>query len=581
MQKKLLSVGIVLALFLTMFSGCGGTSSSSSAASESTTIAVSSVEEPAEATEEPAETPAVESDVEAQESIAEEASASDELPAVELPLTDTPVTLSYFMAQANSFSNPLIEDQGKAFYFDALAEDTNVYLDTITATVSSASTEVALLIASGDIPDLIENANSYYSGGLPQLVADDVILVLDDYLDEYMPNYQALLESNELYMKSSVMDDGSIAMVYGFNEEGYLPEYGIAIRKDWLDGLGMDVSDVVTYDDYYEMLKAFQSEYGATAALYLPEGGFTMGNYFAAGYNTAGKTDLPPFPPFIQIDGVVEYGPANDGMYEYISMLNQWYSEGLIYQDFITTGSSMNQESEIDNTGCFVTSVGQWTSYWGTYSNDDSYELVGATSPVQNEGDELHIRFSSDLVLGEGVCISASCAYPELACAYMNYWYTDAGYLILNYGIEGETWEYDETGSPAYTDFVTNNPDGYTMSEITGAYTKTRGAFLVNWKRNMSTYDETQMEAMNAWAVSDNAYAIPSAATMNEEENAAYIEHYTDVQTIVQENLSKFITGDQPLNEETWAEYIAKLDNAGLSICISSKQSALDRYNSR
>ena len=41
----------------------------------------------------------------------------------------------------------------------------------------------------------------------------------------------------------------------------------------------------------------------------------------------------------------------------------------------------------------------------------------------------------------------------------MNYGYTEAGNLLMYYGIEGISYEMVD-GYPYFTDFVKNNPDG-------------------------------------------------------------------------------------------------------------------------
>ena len=42
---------------------------------------------------------------------------------------------------------------------------------------------------------------------------------------------------------------------------------GMAMRKDWLDELGLDVP--VTYDDWHNVLTAFKEQKGATAPLWI------------------------------------------------------------------------------------------------------------------------------------------------------------------------------------------------------------------------------------------------------------------------------------------------------------------------
>ncbi len=78
----------------------------------------------------------------------------------------------------------------------------------------------------------------------------------------------------------------------------------------------------------------FKSNYGAT--LWLPSTGVPNGNYLSAGYGVAnycGSTTAQQ--PFYQVDGTVKYGPLEDETLDFLTMMHQWYTEGLIYPDFI------------------------------------------------------------------------------------------------------------------------------------------------------------------------------------------------------------------------------------------------------
>ena len=42
---------------------------------------------------------------------------------------------------------------------------------------------------------------------------------------------------------------------------------------------------------------------------------------------------------------------------------------------------------------------------------------------------------------------------------FFDYFYTDEGYLLANYGIEGESYDLID-GVPTWSDYIMNNPDG-------------------------------------------------------------------------------------------------------------------------
>ena len=64
-----------------------------------------------------------------------------------------------------------------------------------------------LLYASGELPDMI--AYSGYTGGAEKAIKDKIIQPLNDYM-QYAPDLQAVLDSNDLYKKSSTTDRKSV-----------------------------------------------------------------------------------------------------------------------------------------------------------------------------------------------------------------------------------------------------------------------------------------------------------------------------------------------------------------------------------
>ena len=129
----------------------------------------------------------------------------------------------------------------------ALVEEaTNVHLKVAWVTANEAQEKFGLMIASGDIPDMVySGVNSYYTGGPIQAVKDGLFLEMTDLIDQYMPNYKAILDSNEQLKKDVTADDGkryslySIYMDDNMNLDTNLNFIGMAVRKDWLDEAGL------------------------------------------------------------------------------------------------------------------------------------------------------------------------------------------------------------------------------------------------------------------------------------------------------------------------------------------------------
>jgi putative aldouronate transport system substrate-binding protein len=136
-----------------------------------------------------------------------------------------------------------------------------------------------------------------------------------------------------------------VAAVYGLYETP-LTSTGYFLRQDWLDELDLGkASDLVTFDDLYEVLTAFKAKYG-------PEGAYPMMIFNSielqpvnwVGYNTTPYTTRMSYTRVV--DGEVQFCGTTGDDKALMTMLNQWWKEGLIdpnYASYSSTGAASSQ----------------------------------------------------------------------------------------------------------------------------------------------------------------------------------------------------------------------------------------------
>lgn len=107
---------------------------------------------------------------------------------------------------------------------------TNVQLEFQIPAVGQEATNYNLMIASGDLCDIIHNSTGSYAypDGLDAAVSDGYFLDLTDLIAEYAPNYQAARTRNEFLAKASTTDGGIQAAMYQIasREQGPFLGYG-------------------------------------------------------------------------------------------------------------------------------------------------------------------------------------------------------------------------------------------------------------------------------------------------------------------------------------------------------------------
>ena len=314
-------------------------------------------------------------------------------------------------------------------------------------------------------------------------------LPLNDYMD-CLPDYMAAISQNDTMSKAAVTDDGNYAVVRGFYDCISYTNYGLVIRQDWLDDLNMEVPH--TYDQLYDVMKAFVSEKGASYGVFVPYTGVIFGDYLVAGYGVSGFTFDATRSPFYQVDGEVKFGAIEDGMKDYLTMMHQWYDEGLVDHDFTsyTANFTYPDDSDITNeeVGIWGCITGLISAYPTWFDEGSSFQLSAMADMVKEEGDMNHFSYARDLSLGgTGIAISANCEDPELAAKFLNYNFTDEGYLLNNYGVEGVSYEYVD-GKPQFTEAVTANETMPTNYALAYYAQSTNGAFIIDSHRMDSIY---------------------------------------------------------------------------------------------
>lgn len=551
--KKLVALLLSLALVLSLGAcgGNGGSSTSSEASPSSTT------EESGAAAES------------GDESQAETAETGE----FQLPIVDEPTTLSYFVAD-DSNAAIMTTDWNDNEFYQEMERRTGVHLEFEMVSSADYQTNFNLMIASGNLADMIYVGASYYAEGVDAAIDDGYFLDLTDLVDEYMPNYERIRTSDVQYELLSTTDSGRLGAVYELRQSKQGPWLGLWIRQDWLDDLGLETP--VTFDDYHEVLTAFKNEKGATAPLILNFSG-SDGEFgtMSGGLNVLNSWQLDE-------TGKVNFGPYMDAWKEYVTIMHQWYTEGLIDPDFMATDERTADMAKVVTgaSGLFA-ALYTMPSVYEAASEDPNMNLAPVNPPVMNEGDEGHIRLRDSYTSGN-TAISADSENWEVALRWLDYLYTEEGALLANYGVEGDTFEFDENGKPVFTDKILNNENGWTMTQTVASYL-CPSAGIANWSdwtRELAGVPEKDQACYDVWSEFSDDWRLPSSVTLTQEESTERAALYADISTIVKEQTAQFISGALDI-ESNWDAYISALEASGMERAIEITQAAYDRYLAR
>lgn len=496
----------------------------------------------------------------------------NELPDVTLPLTEEPVTITYFQTTDGNASQ-VKNDYNDLDVYQELEARTGVHIEWQMSSGADTQTNFNLMISSNQLADVMYGAG-YYSDGIQAGIDDGYFLDLTDLVPEYAPHYNAVRNSNDRYRKASMTDSGRIGALYQFQKSIQPPWDGLQVRKDWLDELGLDLP--VTYDDWHEALTGFK-EMGVYAPLSLMgNGAYDLASAFMSGFGVTGGWQLTE-------DGTAAYGPYLDGWKDYITLMNQWYEEGLIDPDFMTANYYFG-----DTTMIVTGKTGAWTSMYTMASlyeqttEDTDMVIAACTAPRVNEDDVIHLRLADQYYSGQPHAISANTEHAELILRWFDYLFTEEGSMLCNYGVEGDTYTLDDEGNPVWTDKVMNSPDGYSFAQAQCNYAMPPSSqpYWYDWTRELQGLDEEDVGMLDIWGSDDQDWVMPNDLSLTADEAVERSSIMTDIDTFYREQTAQMITGVLDV-ETNWDSYKSTIESMGIERATEITQAAYDRYIQR
>ena len=576
-NPRILSLVLALGMVLGLMTACGkDAASSGTAPAQPASSAVESSQGPEAPA--PVEAPGSQEEPGSQRETAAVGWPANPLGNVELPLTDEPVDVTMWMG-VNPNVLKITEDIGNdCALWNELATRTGVNLIFTVVNPDTESEKFNLMVASNDLSDIISNATTLYTNGGEAAIADEILIDHLPYLtEELTPQICKLMEAYPDAVPNALTDSGWLAGMPQLSMQTEATQtFGPQIRQDWLDDLGLDTPE--TYDQLHDVLKAFKEQKNADAALALNYAATGINNGLVQGYGINGLVaDAAMSEPYYQVDDKLLYGPIQPELKEYLTMVHDWYQEGLIWHDFMSYPDFQNPPTDIilgDRCGVFYGEV----TYIATLQNsssDPKFNLVAVPDFVRNAGDTIPFKEERSYTASTPWSISSQCECPELLMQWCNYMYTDEGALLCNYGLEGESFTFDENHVPVFTDLVLNNPDMSTTVALF-MYCLDRGPFYRDETREQSGYTPAQKEASEIWTSNLSVGRGIGSTNLNTEESDKVNQFYGDIKTYIEQSVLEFVIGNRDLAE--FDAYVEHIQQMGIDEVTACYQDAYERY---
>lgn len=261
-------------------------------------------------------------------------------------------------------------------------------------------------IATGKLPDLIARQGISESS----MINEGAIVPITPYLD-LAPNYVAAIGADKAGITNA--NDGQIYAISSIID--IPPAYQMAIRKDWLERVGLDVPE--TWEEWLTVWRAFRDQDAngnGDPNDEIPFTGIGLGMDFLSPF---GMTDVYGQRYLVNDDGTVRYAYTSEEYKEGIKWAHKLYQDGLIDNELFTQNDQI-RDAKCDDPN--VSRVGfcyAW-SYDAIFRNwKDEYKVIapiaGPDGQRYQQGD-LNGLYS---LKSNQLSITTVCKHPEVVLA--------------------------------------------------------------------------------------------------------------------------------------------------------------------
>lgn len=486
--------------------------------------------------------------------------------------TEEPITLTYWMP-INQSATKFISSYSENEAFQEAEKRTGVKIKFIHPVAGQEKEQFNLLMASGELPDIIQGAD-FYQGGELKGVDDGAFLDLTPYLEQHAPDYYKIITGDAEVKREVFSDDGRVSAFYRINEQPIPPATRMIVRQDWLDEFGMEVPMTLTeFEEYFKKIK--ETKPGVVPFM-LP-GQNPLPNPANMEVIWGAFNILPDF--FLE-EGKISHGYANPRLKDYLTWMNRWYEAGYISKDFPSIETKQVwAEFDSGNIGAYVDSV----DVARTRAEGVKLPITSTPYPRVDKDNKYHTTVASWPKAGDVTVVSAASKNKEAAIRFLNYAYTQEGAMLYNYGLEGKAYNMVD-GKPVYTDYILHNEkiDAESANYILRIHfaPKLQIGTPLEFNPAIAKSPEAVANRMK-WCDdpnADNAYRLPPIS-LTAEETTKRAEIMANVSTYSNEMILKFIVGAEPI--ENFDEYLEQLEKFGMNEAIKITQTAYERYMQR
>ena len=485
------------------------------------------------------------------------------------------------------------EEPNNRTIFKRLEEETNVHVDWTAISSDQWGDKITLNMANANtLTDFVFNA-VFSNSDLLRYADQGVIIPVESYIDEYMPNLKAVFDKYPEYRTMCEDADGHIWALPWIEQLGSnktaIQAVGnnfTYINKKWLDFLGLEIP--TTVDEFEQVLLAFKEHASELQAEFGIDGDIIpmscimndndpslLINGFGEGY---GDNDIGQHIA-VTDDKKVIFTATQEGFKKGMQWLHKLYDEGLIDPECFTQDwSTYVAKGKSHRYGvCFT---------WDVANIDnivDYVPLPALKADVKNVT-PMNASFTSGFDRGRCV-LTSKCDNPAFVCAWLDLMYDPFQSPQNNWGIYGEDDEFDifELSTNANGDKMLKHAALGDASPVEVREAECVGGPLAILDEYYGVYvtcpDDAQyrLDWIKEYYTDDmNCKYVYPNVFMSQEDTEKLTQIQTDLISYVNSQRSNFVMNG--LTDADWDEYVKQVNAYGLDEYLSIYQKYFDAF---
>ena len=454
--------------------------------------------------------------------------------------------------------------EGMGVFVEA-EKETGVHLKNfLSQSASDAAQALTVMMSSGTLADIIKFNKR---GDIAKYGTSGAVIPLNDYINETdTPNIYKYFQAHPEVKKEIEEYDGNIYYLPFLmdTEEMNVSECWF-IRQDWLDKLNLQAP--TTVEEFHDVLYAFATQD--------PNGN---GQKDEVPYFHRNKTIEPLLGLwgahagwYINDNDELCYGPVEEAYGIAYKNIAQWYKEGLIDKELFTRSNARDALLANDQGGCTHDWAGSTASYNDSLASSVDGFRLNWMLPPKNVNGEVRESYSRIPVAGYGWSISATNKHPKETAKYFDFWFSEKGSNLANYGVEGEHYDMVD-GKPTFKEQLLHS-DRPVLDIIRDSGAQWQYAFVQDFDYEKQWLNKDALACMEAYKQDVKFDKVAPYLKFSEADEKRLNELLPDIGTKINELSQQWVLGAVDV-DATFDQYISDLKAMGVDEAIAIRRAA-------